>query len=135
MSETGSIQLYLPFFLTHFFFLTPQQPQLVNHSASNKRHRFKRSMRLRLSESSMNLSLEGVGSYSPPLSEDQPGGSEILQRAAGAHAHRRVHPGAGILRRTPAVSPGSAEEDDMMPVSVPQVDNNNNNMVVGIYAS
>uniref|UniRef100_A0A3Q3M3K2 Si:ch211-168d1.3 n=1 Tax=Mastacembelus armatus TaxID=205130 RepID=A0A3Q3M3K2_9TELE len=32
---------------------------LTNHSASNKRHRFKRSMRLRLSETSMNLSLEG----------------------------------------------------------------------------
>lgn len=77
----------------------------------------------------MNLSLEGVGSYSPPLSEDQPGGSDVLQRA-GAHAHRRVHPGAGILRRTPAVSPGSAEEDEMMPVSVPQVHNNKSNMFV-----
>uniref|UniRef100_A0A8C4F6D4 Si:ch211-168d1.3 n=1 Tax=Dicentrarchus labrax TaxID=13489 RepID=A0A8C4F6D4_DICLA len=86
------------------FFL--QQPQLVNHSASNKRHRFKRSMRLRLSESSMNLSLEGIGSYSPSSSGEQPSGSERLQKA-GTNPQRRVHPGAGVLRRTPAVSPGS----------------------------
>ncbi|XP_047446597.1 ras and Rab interactor 2 [Mugil cephalus] len=96
-----------------------KQPQLANHSASNKRHRFKRSMRLRLSESSMNLSLEGVGSYSPPPSVEQPGGSERL-RKADINPQRRVHPGAGVLRRTPAVSPGSAEEDDMMSVYVPQ---------------
>lgn len=97
-----------------------QQPQLINHSASNKRHRFKRSMRLRLSESSMNLSLEGVGSYSPSSSGEQPNGSERLQKA-GTNPQRRVHPGAGVLRRTPAVSPGSAEEEDMMSVYVPQV--------------
>ncbi|XP_070786245.1 ras and Rab interactor 2 [Enoplosus armatus] len=96
-----------------------KQPQLVNHSASNKRHRFKRSMRLRLSESSMNLSLEGIGSYSPSSSEEQPGGSERLQKA-GTNPQRRVHAGAGVLRRTPAVSPGSAEEEDMMSVFVPQ---------------
>ncbi|KAM9335369.1 ras and Rab interactor 2 [Symphorus nematophorus] len=93
-----------------------KQPQLINHSASNKRHRFKRSMRLRLSESSMNLSLEGVGSYSPSASEEQPGGSERLQ----TQPQRRVHAGAGVLRRTPAVSPGSADEEDMMSVYVPQ---------------
>ncbi|XP_022057883.1 ras and Rab interactor 2 [Acanthochromis polyacanthus] len=93
-----------------------KQPQLTNHSASNKRHRFKRSMRLRLSESSMNLSLEGIGSYSPPPSVEHPGGSERLQ----TNPQRRVHAGAGILRRTPAVSPGSAEEDDLMSVYVPQ---------------
>uniref|UniRef100_A0A4W6DTF1 Si:ch211-168d1.3 n=1 Tax=Lates calcarifer TaxID=8187 RepID=A0A4W6DTF1_LATCA len=96
-----------------------KQPQLANHSASNKRHRFKRSMRLRLSESSMNLSLEGVGSYSPPLSVEQPGGTERLHKA-GANPQRRVHAGAGVLRRTPAVSPGSAEEEDMMSVYVPE---------------
>lgn len=106
--------------LIPLFFLFLQQPQLVNHSASNKRHRFKRSMRLRLSESSMNLSLEGIGSYSPSSSGDQPGESERLQKA-GNNPQRRVHPGAGVLRRTPAVSPGSAEEEDMMSVYVPQV--------------
>ncbi|XP_028420183.1 ras and Rab interactor 2 [Perca flavescens] len=96
-----------------------KQPQLTNHSASNKRHRFKRSMRLRLSESSMNLSLEGVGSFSPRSSLEMPGGSERLQKA-NTNPQRRIHPGAGVLRRTPAVSPGSAEEEDMMSVYVPQ---------------
>uniref|UniRef100_A0A3B4TYP3 Ras and Rab interactor 2-like n=2 Tax=Seriola dumerili TaxID=41447 RepID=A0A3B4TYP3_SERDU len=96
-----------------------KQPQLTNHSASNKRHRFKRSIRLRLSESSMNLSLEGVGSYSPPPSVEQPGGSERLQKT-GTNSQRRVHAGAGVLRRTPAVSPGSAEEEDLMSVYVPE---------------
>lgn len=94
-----------------------QQTQPTNHSASNKRHRFKRSMRLRLSESSMNLSLEGVSSYSPPPSVEQTDGSERLQKA-GTNQPRRVHPGAGVLRRTPAVSPGSAEEEDVMSTSV-----------------
>uniref|UniRef100_H3CDD0 Si:ch211-168d1.3 n=1 Tax=Tetraodon nigroviridis TaxID=99883 RepID=H3CDD0_TETNG len=95
--------------ISPLFFL--QQPQNVNHSASNKRNRFKRSMRLRISESSMNLSLEGVGSYSPSGSEDQLG-SERLQKD-GAGQQRRIHPGAGLLRRTPALSPGSAEEEDV----------------------
>ncbi|XP_037116614.1 ras and Rab interactor 2 [Syngnathus acus] len=95
--------------------------ELQNHSASNKRHRFKRSVRLRLSESSMNLSLEGVGSYSPPPSMEMPAGSERLRNS---HPQRRVHSGAGVLRRTPAVSPGSAgsEEEDAMAVRAPQVD-------------
>ncbi|XP_035004212.2 ras and Rab interactor 2 [Hippoglossus stenolepis] len=96
-----------------------KQPQLTHHSASNKRHRFTRSIRLRLSETSMNLSLEGVGSYSPPSSLEQPDGAERLQRA---NPQRRVHPGAGVLRRTPAVSPGSAEEEDTMSVYVPEVE-------------
>lgn len=68
----------------------------------------------------MNLSLEGVGSYSPPSSLELPGGSERLQKA-GANPQRKVHPGAGVLRRTPAVSTGSAEEEDVMSVSVPKV--------------
>jgi len=68
----------------------------------------------------MNLSLEGVGSYSPPPSVEQSGGSEGLHKAS-ANPQRRVHAGAGVLRRTPAVSPGSAEEEDMMSVYVPQV--------------
>lgn len=68
----------------------------------------------------MNLSLEGVGSYSPPPSVEQPAGPEKLQKA-GTNPQRRVHAGAGILRRTPAVSPGSAEEEDMMSACVPEV--------------
>uniref|UniRef100_A0A3B3X727 VPS9 domain-containing protein n=1 Tax=Poecilia mexicana TaxID=48701 RepID=A0A3B3X727_9TELE len=81
-------------------------------TASNKRHRFKRSMRLRLSESSMNLSLEGVGSFSPPPSLEQPGGLEGLQKAS-PNPQRRVHAGAGGtvlgLERRPA--PSLAELD------------------------
>ncbi|KAL6118439.1 rin1 [Pungitius sinensis] len=97
------------------------QPQPVNHSASNKRHRFKRSMRLRLSESSMNLSLEGVGSYSPPSSLERLGGPERPQGPGGV-PQRRLHPGAGVLRRTPAVSPGSADEEDATSTHVtPQI--------------
>ena len=68
----------------------------------------------------MNLSLEGVGSFSPRSSLELPGGSERLQKAS-TNPQRRIHPGAGVLRRTPAVSPGSAEEEDMMSVYVPQV--------------
>ncbi|TNN26515.1 Ras and Rab interactor 2 [Liparis tanakae] len=75
-------------------------------------------MRLRLSESSMNLSLEGVGSFSPPSSLELPG--ERLQTAVSIQ-QRRVHPGAGVLRRTPAVSPGSADEEDTTSVRAPQV--------------
>uniref|UniRef100_A0A668SB09 VPS9 domain-containing protein n=1 Tax=Oreochromis aureus TaxID=47969 RepID=A0A668SB09_OREAU len=84
---------------------------LTNHSASNKRHRFKRSMRLRLSESSMNLSLEGVGSYSPPPSVEQPGGSERLNKT-NTNPQRR-EPGIEVallaLERRPA--PSLAELD------------------------
>lgn len=68
----------------------------------------------------MNLSLEGVGSYSPSLSVEQPEGSEG-QHKASTNSQRRVHAGAGVLRRTPAVSPGSAEEEDVMSVYMPQV--------------
>lgn len=64
----------------------------------------------------MNLSLEGVGSYSPSESEDQPG-LDRLQKD-GAISQRRVHPGAGVLRRTPAVSPGSVEDDDVVSLSM-----------------
>ncbi|XP_057709713.1 ras and Rab interactor 2 isoform X2 [Corythoichthys intestinalis] len=98
-----------------------KQSELQNHSASNKRHRFKRSMRLRLSESSMNLSLEGVGSYSPPPSVERPSGADRLH---DSNSQRRVHAGAGVLRRTPAVLTGSAgsEEEDMMALSARQVD-------------
>lgn len=67
----------------------------------------------------MNLSLEGVGSYSPSGSEEQPG-LDRLQKD-GANPQRRVHAGAGVLRRTPAVSPGSVEEEDAVSVSVAQV--------------
>ncbi|XP_035462230.2 ras and Rab interactor 2 [Scophthalmus maximus] len=113
LGRRGKICFINPLFLQ---LEVSKQPQLTKHSASNKRHRFKRSMRLRLSESSMNLSLEGVGSFSPPPSVEHPDGSERLHKAGGDPAQRRVHPGAGVLRRTPAVSPGSAEEEDVISV-------------------
>ncbi|TWW63438.1 ras and Rab interactor 3 isoform X2 [Takifugu flavidus] len=112
-SRQGKICFINPLFLQ---LEVKSKPQIVNHSASNKRNRFKRSMRLRISESSMNLSLEGVGSYSPSGSEDQPG-LDRLQKD-GANPQRRVHPGAGVLRRTPAVSPGSVEEEDVVSLSM-----------------
>ncbi|XP_077597755.1 ras and Rab interactor 2 isoform X3 [Stigmatopora nigra] len=90
-----------------FLQLEVREPgEAQNRSASNKRHRFKRSVRLRLSESSMNLSMEGVASYSPPPSVDE--------SSRDSHSQRRVHAGAGVLRRTAAVSPPSAgsEEED-----------------------
>ncbi|XP_068163721.1 ras and Rab interactor 2 [Antennarius striatus] len=111
----GKVCFINPLFLQ----LEINKPQLINHSASNKRHRFKRSMRLRVSETAMNLSLEGVGSYSPSSSEELPSDSERLQKS-DANPQRRVHLGAGVLKRIPAVSPGSAEEEDMMPVCAPQ---------------
>ncbi|XP_034532085.1 ras and Rab interactor 3 isoform X2 [Notolabrus celidotus] len=113
--KQGKLCFINPLFLQ----LEVARPQLVNHSASNKRHRFKRSMRLRLSESSMNLSLEGIGSYSPPSSLELPGQLERLHKT-GTNQQRRVHPGAGVLRRTPAVSPGSADEEDTIAVYVQQ---------------
>ncbi|XP_061566508.1 ras and Rab interactor 2 [Cololabis saira] len=111
----GKVCFINPLFLQ----LEVRKPQDTNHSASNKRHRFKRSMRLRLSETSMNLSLEGVSSYSPSSTLEQSGGAEGPHKV-NANPSRRVHAGAGVLRRTPAVSPGSAEEEDMMPPYVPQ---------------
>uniref|UniRef100_A0A7N6ALX1 VPS9 domain-containing protein n=1 Tax=Anabas testudineus TaxID=64144 RepID=A0A7N6ALX1_ANATE len=97
---------------------------LVLITASNKRHRFKRSMRLRLSESSMNLSLEGVGSYSPSSSVEQPSGSERLQKD-GTNSQRRVHAGAGVavlgLERRPA--PSLAELDSSSSFSSMDEDN------------
>ncbi|XP_061769007.1 ras and Rab interactor 2 isoform X4 [Nerophis ophidion] len=116
LSSQGKLCFINPLFL-QLEVCTQVEPQ--NHSASNKRHRFKRSMRLRLSESSMNLSLEGVGSYSPPPSVEMPGEFGMLR--SGSDSQRRVHAGAGVLRRTPAVSPGSVDEEDMMAARVPQV--------------
>ncbi|KAM4611816.1 ras and Rab interactor 2 [Polymixia lowei] len=103
-----------------FLQLEVSSAQASHHGASNKRHRFKRSMRLRLSnDCSMNLSFEGSGSYSSSSSQtaEQPPGAERLQRA-GANPQRRA--GAAVLRRTPAVSPSSAEEEDLVSVCAPQ---------------
>ncbi|XP_019714112.1 ras and Rab interactor 2, partial [Hippocampus comes] len=102
-------------------FLRPEvrkQSEFQDRSASNKRRRFKRSMCLRLSGSSVNLSLEGAGSHSPPPSAEMPGGPE---RPPDSDPQRRVRAGAGVLRRTSAVAARS-EEDDIMAAPAPQAD-------------
>ncbi|XP_052353331.1 ras and Rab interactor 2 isoform X1 [Oncorhynchus keta] len=101
-----------------------QQPQQSIPGASHKRHRFKRSMRVRVStESSMTLSGcggggGGAGSFPLPPPEN-PKDQERLQPTPlqpSPKPHRKVHPGAGVLRKTPALSPMSAEDEDLVPV-------------------
>ncbi|CAL8242044.1 unnamed protein product [Merluccius merluccius] len=108
----GSQQEKLCFINPLFLQLEQRQP-VSSHSsaASTKRHRFKRSMRVRLStDGSMHLSVEGGGSSSvsssPPRTLERPGGPEVRR------PQRKVHTGAGPLRRTPAVSPGSVEDEE-----------------------
>ncbi|KAK0154987.1 Ras and Rab interactor 2 [Merluccius polli] len=111
----GSQQEKLCFINPLFLQLEQQQQRqpVSSHSsaASTKRHRFKRSMRVRLSaDGSMHLSVEGGGSSSvsssPPRTLERPGGPEVRR------PQRKVHTGAGPLRRTPAVSPGSVEDEE-----------------------
>ncbi|XP_026878278.2 ras and Rab interactor 2 [Electrophorus electricus] len=89
-------------------FLQPAQP---SRGASQKRHRFKRSLRVRLSsESSFCLA-----STEPDRSQ---GGTEVLSPSQGAS--RRVT-GLGVLRRTPALAPPSEEEDEQMLGDTPPI--------------
>ncbi|CAB1351493.1 unnamed protein product [Coregonus sp. 'balchen'] len=83
-------------------------------------------MRVRVStESSMTLSGGGggggAGSFPSSVPED-PQDQERLQPTPlqpSPNPHRKVHPGAGVLRRTPALSPTSAEDEDLVPINVP----------------
>ncbi|XP_028840886.1 ras and Rab interactor 2 [Denticeps clupeoides] len=89
-----------PCFINPLFLQRPQ-PQ-ASRAASQRRHRFKRSLRVRVStESSFSLS---------------PGGSLAEADAAQANhgLQRRGGAGAGPLRRTAALAPTSEEEDDML---------------------
>ncbi|XP_029616253.1 ras and Rab interactor 2 isoform X3 [Salmo trutta] len=100
-----------------------QQQQQPTQVASHKRHRFKRSMRVRVStEGSMTLSGGGgAGSFPSSVPED-PQDQERLQPTPlqpSPNPHRKIHPGAGVLRRTPALSPTSAEDEDLVPINVP----------------
>ncbi|CDQ69846.1 unnamed protein product [Oncorhynchus mykiss] len=89
-------------FINPLFLQQQQQPTQV---ASHKRHRFKRSMRVRVStESSMTLSGGGGAGSFPSSPSPNP--------------HRKIHPGAGVLRRTPALSPTSAEDEDLICLSL-----------------
>uniref|UniRef100_H3C4W5 Si:ch211-168d1.3 n=1 Tax=Tetraodon nigroviridis TaxID=99883 RepID=H3C4W5_TETNG len=87
-------------------------PLFLQLEVKSKRNRFKRSMRLRISESSMNLSLEGVGSYSPSGSEDQEQtcvNAEPLQPQSGPAEDPGIEVTVQALERRPA--PSLAELD------------------------
>ncbi|KAM6949586.1 ras and Rab interactor 2 [Aplochiton taeniatus] len=96
-----------------------QEPlrQQSTQGASNKRHRFKRSMRVRVStESSMNLS-GGAGPCSPPPTGMLPAGAEEMLQQPSPNPQRRT---PNLLRRAAALCPASGEEEALLAVSVPQ---------------
>ncbi|XP_065150440.1 ras and Rab interactor 2 [Paramisgurnus dabryanus] len=87
-------------------FLQPSQP---SRAASHKRHRFKRSLRVRVSNET-SLSLSG-GDSDPTQGEAQGQDSnQGSQRRTG---------GMSMLKRTQALSPTSEEEDDQMLGHIP----------------
>ncbi|KAK3546025.1 hypothetical protein QTP70_019941 [Hemibagrus guttatus] len=87
-------------------FLQPSQP---SREASHKRHRLKRSLRVRVStESSFCLT--------PGDSEWSQGDTDVLR--SKERTTRRAG-GLSVLRRTPALAPTSEEEDEQMLGEVP----------------
>ncbi|XP_067117215.1 LOW QUALITY PROTEIN: ras and Rab interactor 2 [Osmerus mordax] len=93
-------------------FLQLELTQQAAQGVSNKRHRFKRSMRVRVStESSLNLS-GGPRPCSPPPPEPCGGAERLLPSPS---PQRKVHAGAGLLKRTPALAPTSVEEEEWAP--------------------
>ncbi|XP_051988894.1 ras and Rab interactor 2-like [Xyrauchen texanus] len=103
-------------------FLQPPQP---SRAASHKRHRFKRSLRVRVSNET-SLSLSG--------GESDPAQGETHGQNSNQGGQRRTG-GVNMLRRTQALSPTSEEEDEhiMEPIqtvnsdSLPQQDNDEDN--------
>ncbi|XP_061092449.1 ras and Rab interactor 2 [Conger conger] len=80
-----------------------------SRGALHKRHRFKRSLRVRVStESSMTLS-------SPPRS------TELDCAEPSLPQQKRASTNAGLLRRTQALSPTSEEEEELIPHDPQQV--------------
>ncbi|KAI1898524.1 hypothetical protein AGOR_G00073240 [Albula goreensis] len=78
-----------------------------SRGALQKRHRFKRSLRVRVStETSMTLS-------SPPRS------AELDCAEPSLPLQKRASTASGLLRRTPALSPTSEEEEDLIPKEQP----------------
>lgn len=102
-----TFRLISPCFVNPLF-LQPPQP---SRSASHKRHRFKRSLRVRVSNET-SLSLSGGES---DLTQGETHGQNSNQggpRRAG---------GLSVLRRTPALTPTSQEEDEQMLGYIPPV--------------
>ncbi|XP_057204360.1 ras and Rab interactor 3 isoform X2 [Triplophysa rosa] len=87
-------------------FLQPPQP---SRAASHKRHRFKRSLRVRVSNEN-SLSLSGGESDLTQGETPKDNSSQDGQRRTG---------GMSMLRRTQALSPTSEEEDEQMMGQIP----------------
>ncbi|XP_062849448.1 ras and Rab interactor 2 [Trichomycterus rosablanca] len=105
VSVSRSSALRSPCFINPLF-LQPTQPSRV---ASHKRHRLKRSLRVR-------VSTEASFCLAPGDSEWSQGDSEILR--TNERTTRRGG-GLGVLKRTPALAPNSQEEDEQMLGVVP----------------
>ncbi|KAI2663012.1 Ras and Rab interactor 2 [Labeo rohita] len=103
-----TFRLISPCFVNPLF-LQPPQP---SRTASHKRHRFKRSLRVRVSNET-SLSLSGGES---DLTQGETHGQNSNQGGS-----RRTG-GLSVLRRTPALTPTSEEEDDQIN-SLPQQGN------------
>lgn len=102
-----TFRLISPCFVNPLF-LQPPQP---SRTASHKRHRFKRSLRVRVSNET-SLSLSGGES---DLTQGETHGQNSNQGGP-----RRTG-GLSVLRRTPALTPTSEEEDEQMLGQIPPV--------------
>ncbi|XP_063043201.1 LOW QUALITY PROTEIN: ras and Rab interactor 1 [Engraulis encrasicolus] len=99
-----------PCFINPLFLQPPDPPE--ERAASSKRHRFRRSLRVRVStETSLSLSSggdSGAGSGSGAgIGAGGGGGREQRQQLANHTVQR-------MLKRSPAMSPTSEEEDEIM---------------------
>lgn len=107
MSVTWTSRPRSPCFINPLF-LQPSQP---SREASHKRHRLKRSLRVR-------VSTESSFSLTPGDSEWSQGDSDVLR--SNERMARRAG-GLSMLRRTAALVPTSEEEDEQMLGEVPPV--------------
>ncbi|KAL2079221.1 hypothetical protein ACEWY4_024965 [Coilia grayii] len=108
-----------PCFINPLFLHPPEPPQ--ERAASSKRHRFRRSLRVRVStETSLSLSSgaeSGAGSAGGSAGGGiggGGGGQDQRQQQTNHTLYRRGGTGGGMLKRSPALSPTSEEEDDIM---------------------
>ncbi|XP_051567613.1 ras and Rab interactor 2-like [Myxocyprinus asiaticus] len=105
----GTSRVISPCFINPLF-LQPPQP---SRAASHKRHRFKRSLRVHVSNET-SLSLSG---------ESDPTQGETHGQNSSQGGQRRIG-GMNVLRRIPALSPTSEEEDEQMLELIPPVNSN-----------